>query len=245
MTKVSRSKGRSKGWKQQDSSEGNLCGEVTSPRTKSYKAKLSIDKCGWVRDVQLAQARCCASNPLFHAPPRTIRASYVYRRFYSINWNCTSPRKLQSFRQVSKGWRERNCLSDHFFFFFSHLSIYFCQVSNKREMVEIFYSKWYGIRGEDHLLSYLRQVDACSLFVFVIIRTPLGRQLIPFSQIFLILIPILLWLMSNLSNSKFFIDSGFYSSINETSDNFYYFFKREGLLKFSLNIYEVSYKVYP
>lgn len=51
--------------------------------------------------------------------------------------------------------------------------------------------------------------------------------------------------MSNLSNSEFFIDSGFYSSINETSDNFYYFFKREGLLKFSLNIYDVSYKVYP
>lgn len=59
-------------------------------------------------------------TPLFHAQPRTIRASYVYRRFYSINWNCTSPRKLQSFRQLSKGWRERNCLrSITFLFFFS------------------------------------------------------------------------------------------------------------------------------
>lgn len=151
----------------------------------------------------------------------------------------------KAFARYLKGGAKEIAYLITFFFFFSHLSIYFCQVSNKREMVEIFYSKWYGIRGEDHLLSYLRQVDACSLFVFVIIRTPLGRQLIPFSQIFLILIPILLWLMSNLSNSKFFIDSGFYSSINETSDNFYYFFKREGLLKFSLNIYEVSYKVYP
>lgn len=82
-------------------------------------------------------------TPLFHAQPRTIRASYVYRRFYSINWNCTSPRKLQSFRQLSKGWRERNCLRS-LFFSFSHLSIHFCKVFDK--MAEIFYSKWYNTR---------------------------------------------------------------------------------------------------
>lgn len=125
-----------KGRLERDSREENLCGEVTSPRTKSYKARLSIDKCGWARGraACASKQRCSCIQPLFFTPGhgrsgrRTCTEGFiVLTEIARVLVNCKALA-----RYLKDGAKEIAFLS-----FFPHLSIYFCQASNNR-MVEIF-----------------------------------------------------------------------------------------------------------
>lgn len=151
-----------KGRLERDSREENLCGEVTSPRTKSYKARLSIDKCGWARGraACASKQRCSCIQPLFFTPGhgrsgrRTCTEGFiVLTEIARVLVNCKALA-----RYLKGGAKEIAFLS-----FFPHLSIYFCQASNNSRNIRN------DTKGEEWriICHYLRQVDKCSLFVII------------------------------------------------------------------------------